>query len=320
MASGAWEILTLKIIKMKKIQNYFKLLRSPSYIVGALILIKFALFQSMDADTTLSIQSFFLLLLSLVFIEYSGYLIYDIHAIKSDRVNFPDKPLVLGTVSVKNALTLYIVITFIGVALGMYVSYSIDHTSYGMLFVAIAAIPYLYATGLKNTGAIGNIMLASLAFIGFTILGILDLMPSINEANQMSQAAVFRILLLYGGFGFALAYIESIISNLRSLPGDRKIGVKTLANQLGFSTTKKVAAISSVIVFIVLVFCVYTYIENNKLLTYFVFAVMAPFIYFIIQLIYLKKEEMHRQIKILQSILKILYITGILSILLLNYF
>lgn len=309
-----------KLLKMENLKNYYKLLKGPSYLIGVLFLIKFALFPSTDAATTLGIGNFLLLAVSLISIGIGGYLICDIHAVSSDRVNFPEKPLAKGSISLKNAYTLYIVFTFIGIALGMLVSYSIDYTSYGMLFIALAAIPYLYATGLKNTGALGNFLLASLAFVSFIILGILDLMPAINEANKLNQAMVFKILLLYGGFGFALTYIETIIANLRSLPGDRRVGVKSLATQLGFNTTKKVGVISSIIILIVLIFSVYTYIENNKLLTYFVFAVIAPFIYFIIQLAYLKKERMEHQIKILQNILKIVYITGILSLLLLHYF
>lgn len=278
------------------------------------------MFESTHVETTLDVGTFFLLAISLISIGIGGYLIFDIHAVKSDRVNFPDKPLVQGTITIKTANTLYIVFTSIGILLGMYVSYSIDYSSYGMLFIALAAIPYLYATGLKNTGMLGNLLLASLAFVSFTILGILDLMPAINSGNQIHQAMVFKTLLLYGGFGFAITYIETMLANMRSLPGDKKVGVKTMANQLGFNTTKNVAIISSVMVFLVFVFCVYSYVDNNKLLSFFVFAVMAPFIYFIIQLIYLKKEHMVNQIKILQSILKIVYTAGVISLVLLHYF
>src|SRR5690625_6432349 len=69
-------------------------------------------------------------------------------------------------------------------------------------------------------------------------------MPAITEVNKVNQAMVFKILMLYGGFGFALTYIETIIANLRSLPGDRRVGVKSLAAQLGFDMAKKVAVIS----------------------------------------------------------------------------
>ena len=93
-----------------------------------------------------------------------------------------------------------------------------------------------------------------------------------------------------------------------------------MAYQLGFDTTKKIALISSVIIFIVLLYSIYNFVDNGKLLAYFVFAVVAPFIYFIIQLIYLKKEKMLNQLNILQNILKIVYTTGIISIILLYYF
>lgn len=305
---------------MENLKNYYKLLRGPSFLIGILFLTKFALFPSTGVATTLEVGNFLLLAISLTCIAIGGYLIHDIHALSSDRINFPEKPLVKRTVPLRNAYTLYVVFTSIGIALGIFVCFSIGYTSYGMLFIALAAIPYLYATGLKNTGALGNFLLASLAFISFIILGILDLMPAITEVNRMNQAKVFKILLLYGGFGFALTYIETILANLRSLPGDRRVGVKSLATQLGFDLTKKVAVISSIIVLVVLVFAVYKFVDNNKLLTYFAFAVMAPFIYFIIQLIYLKKETLVHQINILQNILKIVYTAGVISLVLLYYF
>lgn len=305
---------------MEKLKSYYFLLKAPSFLFGVLFLTKFALFQSTGVATTLGVGDFFLLVFSLSSIGIGGYLIHDIHAVKTDRVNYPNKPLVKGEITIKTANTLYIIFTSIGILLGMYVAFSIDYTSYGMLFIALAAIPYLYATGLKNTGALGNLLLASLAFISFILLGILDLMPAITTANKVQQAQVFKILLLYGGFGFALTYVESLLANLRSLPGDKKVGVKTIAYQLGWETTKKVAVLSSIMVLLVLVFCVYHFIDNTKLLSFFVLAVMAPFIYFIIQLAYLKKERMVYQIKILQNILKIVYTTGIISLLLLHYF
>ncbi len=320
MVNGQLHMLMHKTINMERLKAYYDLLKAPNYIFGALILIKISLFESTNAATTLDISSYFLLVFSLLFIASGGYLINDIHSIQPDKINFPNKPLVQERISVKQATNIYILFTSIGIILGMYVCYSIGYTSYGMLFIALAAIPYLYATSLKNTGALGNFILATLGFMVFCIPAILDLMPAITEANQLHQASIFKTLLLYAGFGFAFTYINSIIANLRTLPGDRKIRVRTMAYQLGFDTTKKIALISSVIIFIVLLYSIYNFVDNGKLLAYFVFAVVAPFIYFIIQLIYLKKEKMLNQLNILQNILKIVYTTGIISIILLYYF
>lgn len=305
---------------MEIVKNYFQLLKFPSYILGILVLIKLSLFESMNAATVLGMGQFLLLVLSLILIGMAGFLIYDIHSIEPDKINAPEKVLVQGKISTKTATNLYIILTSIGILLGMYICYSIDYTSYGMLFIALAAIPYLYATSLKNTGVLGNFILSALGFMVFCILGILDLMPAINITNQMHQASIFKVLLLYGSFGFALTYIDSIIINLRNLPGDQRVGVRTIAYQFGFDTTKKIVLASSIILLLVFIFCVYSYVDNNKLLSYFTFGVIAPFIYFIIQLSYLKKEQMQHQIKILQNILKIVCTTGIISIILLNYF
>lgn len=310
----------LKIINMQDLKNYLQLVKLPSLLIGLLFIIKFALFPSTGAATTLGQGAFLLLVISLSFIGIGGFLINDIHSVKSDRVNYPDKPLANGSIAIKTAYILYTAFTSIGIVIGAYVCYSIGFSSYAMLIVALAAIPYLYATGLKNTGVLGNFLLASLAFVAFIILGILDLMPAINPTNQVLQAKLFKILLLYGGFGFAFTYIQTILIDLHNLAGDRKIGNRTIAVQLGLKATKKVLSIACIMLFLALLFCIYYFIEENKLLTYFVLAVIAPFIYFIIQLFYLEKEHMVNQIKVLLNILKIVSTAGIISLLLLNYF
>lgn len=305
---------------MQKLKNHLELLKVPSLLIGVLFIIKFALFPSTNASTSLGLGNFFLLVLSLTLIGLGGFLISDIHSVKSDRVNFPEKPLVQERVSISTAYKLYIAFSSIGIGLGIYVCYSIGLISYGTLFVALSAIPYLYATGLKNLGVLGNFLIASLAFIAFVILAILDLMPAITPSNQAQQTVLFKILLLYGGFGFAFTYLQSMLLNLHNLAGDRKTGQRTIAVQLGFKATKKLLFLSAVLLFLALGFCIYTYIDNNKLLTYFVLAVIAPFVYFIIQLHYLEKEYMANQIKVLLNILKIVCTAGVISLLLLNYF
>ena len=285
-----------------------------------MVLIKFSLFPLRNADMSLGIGHYFILVLSVMLIGTAGYLIQDIHSVEPDKINFPDKPLVQGKISIRQATTLYIVLTSIGILLGMYISYYIGYTSYGMLFIASAAIPYLYATSFKNAGALGNFILASLGFVAVCIPGIFDLMPAITPDNQLQQARIFKVLLLYGGFGFALVYIESMLANLRTYAGDRRVGIRNMTYQLGVNGTKKMILASSIITFLVLLFCIYTYIDNYKLLSYLIFAVLLPFIYFIIQVAYLNKEKWLHQIKILQNILKIVYITGMLSLIFLDYF
>src|SRR5699024_1196285 len=202
-------------------------------------LIKFSLFPLRNADMSLGIGHYFILVLSVMLIGTAGYLIQDIHSVEPDKINFPDKPLVQGKISIRQATTLYIVLTSIGILLGMYISYYIGYTSYGMLFIASAAIPYLYATSFKNAGALGNFILASLGFVAVCIPAIFDLMPAITPDNQLQQARIFKVLLLYGGFGFALVYIESMLANLRTYAGDRRVGIRNMTYQLGVNGTKK---------------------------------------------------------------------------------
>lgn len=305
---------------MQKIQTYFELLRAPRAIVGTLIVIKMGLFNFLNADMHMGIGSYLLLILALFLIGISGFLIHDIYNVGPDKINYPNKVLVQEKISLRTAKNIYWALSISGVVLGMLISLFNGYPSYGVIFIAIASIPYFYSTTLKNSGIVGNLIIASLGFVIFVIPAIFDLMPAITTRNQYHQAQVFKILLLYGGFAFALIYIEMLIANIRSLPGDRKWGVKTIAYHLGFDKTKLIALISSIIVLALLIFSIVKYVYTREVLLYFIFAVIAPFLYFIIQLYYLKLEKMVNQINILQHILRIVYTTGFVSIILLNYF
>lgn len=305
---------------MQKIQNYFELLRSPKTLIGSYFAIKMGLLNIPELQTHMSISVFLLLILALFLIGIGGYLIHDIHSIEADKINYPNKVLVEERVSIGQAKILYWIFSITGIILGLIVSTLISNPSYGLIFIILAGIPYLYATRLKNAGIIGNLVIASLGLIAFCIPIAFDIFPSLNSENSLQHIVSIKILLLYGGFAFALIYIEMLIANIRSLPGDRKLGVRTIANDLGFDKTKSLTLIASIIILTLMIYSVVRYLETKEVILYFIFAVIAPFIYFIIQLYYLKLEKMVNQINILYNILRIVYTTGFISIILLNYF
>jgi 4-hydroxybenzoate polyprenyltransferase len=59
------------------------------------------------------------------------------------------------------------------------------------LFILIAATLYIYATSLKQMLLLGNIVVALLLSFSVIIIGIFDLYPVIDQANQPIMANLF---------------------------------------------------------------------------------------------------------------------------------
>ena len=100
---------------------YFKLIRWKNLllIIYVYLLIKLLFFPLFSVKTSLSLFSFFILLISTVLITGAGYIINDIIDVKSDSINKPKKLIVSKIISIEKARQWYKVTNTLGIALGI---------------------------------------------------------------------------------------------------------------------------------------------------------------------------------------------------------
>lgn len=294
--------------------NYLNLIRYQNLLFIALVQvsIKYVLFQPFGVDTALTNFSFALLVIATICIAAAGNIINDIYDVEIDKVNKPNKVLIGKRISERNANRLFVLFNIAGVAIGFYLANSIGKPSFAALFIVFSALLYLYASYLKGILLIGNLLVSALVAMSLIIVALFDLFPAITPQNQATQSAVFKIVLHYALFAFFINFIREIVKDLQDINGDKKGGINTLPIALGRKRTISIVFLLGVFMTLGVVFYMYENLYNQQtLLLYFLFAIVAPLLYFCIKS---WDADSPKEYGFLSKLLKIIMFLGICSI------
>src|SRR5690606_12205221 len=202
------------------------------------------------------------------------------------------------------------------VGIGFYLSNFIGKPAFALLFILISATLYLYASSLKQSLLVGNIIVALLTSISVIIIGIFNLYPLITFENRAFLGLIFRVLLDYAIFAFVINFIREIVKDLEDVNGDYNQGMNTLPIALGVTRTARLTFALALIPAAALVWYIYTYIFHLVFASiYSIVFIAAPMGYFLIKMWYAasKKDFAH-----LSLVLKLIMFFGILSILVIS--
>ena len=292
------------------------LIRWKNLLMIALVqyLIKYALFKPFNVDITFNDFGFALLVIATLCIAAAGNIINDIYDVETDLVNKPEKVIIDKTISEKAGFTYFIIFSVIGVGLGFYLSNLIGRNGFSAMFVIISALLYIYATYLKQTFLIGNIVVSALVGMSIIIVGLFELLPAITTQNQQSQLTLFNILLDYALFAFMINFLREIIKDIQDIDGDHKLEMRTLPIVIGRERAAKVVFGLSLIPLFAIVYYVINYLYKQPIAVgYFIIFIIAPLLYFTTQVFNI---ETKKELQTLSNLLKLIMLTGILSILL----
>jgi 4-hydroxybenzoate polyprenyltransferase len=284
-------------------------------------LIKYALllpfFESHGVITSLKPLGFIILVLATICIAAGGYIINDIYDVETDKVNKPDKVIINKHISEKNALTLFIILNVIGVGLGFYLSNGIGKSGFSVIFIIASALLYIYSSYLKQLFLVGNIVVSLVVSLSILLIGVFELIPAMTDANRVVQITFFKIILDYAIFAFMINLIRELVKDIEDIDGDYKAGMRTLPIVLGRERANKIVFALSLIPLLSVIYYVITYLFKQQLVVgYFLVLVIAPLIYISIKLF---SAEQKAQYKHISLILKLVMLTGMLSLLLYNF-
>ena len=301
----------------KNILLYLKLIRYQNLILLAAmqLVLHFGFLKYQHLELALCDNQFLILVFATVSIAAAGYVINDIFDQDTDHINKPTKVIVGTKISEKNAYNIYFVLNVSGVFAGFYVSNIINKPNFAVVFIVIAASLYFYATNLKQTLLIGNLLVASLSFLSVLIVSVFDLYPTITDSNRDFVAIYFKIILDYAIFAFFINFLREIVKDAQDLKGDDAAGMRTLPIVVGLFWTKIIVLVIGVFVAIVLFRYVNIYYFQNHLLHATAFAVIfivAPLLLFLSKI---WSATTNSDFKILSNILKIIVLFAIISIL-----
>lgn len=303
--------------------HFLNLIRWKNLLMIALMqyLIKYALLlpfrESHGVLITLSDFNFFLLVIATVCIAAGGYVINDVYDIETDNINKPNKVIINKHITEKNATTLFMVLTIIGVGLGFYLSNGIGKSAFFTIFFIASALLYIYSSSLKQIAVVGNVVVSIVVALSILLVGIFELIPAMNSNNEAVQTTFLKIILDYAVFAFMINLVREMVKDIEDIDGDFKAEIKTLPVILGRERTNKIVFILSVIPILSITYYVITYLFKQQLVVgYFLIFVIAPLIYVSIKLF---SAEQKSQYKHLSLILKLVMLTGMLSLLLYNF-
>lgn len=299
--------------------NFLKLIRVNNLIFIAFIqyFIKFGLFLPFGISTALTTLDFILLVISTLCIAAAGYIINDMYDVAIDNINQPEKVLIGTKISEKKATNLFIILNSIGIIIGFYLANKIEKPELAALFFISSALLYVYASYLKSTLIISNIIISVLVALSILIVGIFDLLPAITQENQATQSMIFRILIDYATFAFILNLIREIVKDVQDIDGDKNGGINTIPIAIGRKRTNILIFILGVIATLLVISYMYLYLyENQVLMLYFLFFIVGPLLYFCIKT---WTSETKKDYAFLSTILKTIMFLGMCSILLFQF-
>lgn len=296
--------------------NFFKLIRwnNLALIIIVQVLIKYALFDAFEVTTKLDAIHFSLLVFATICIAAAGNIINDIYDIDTDTINKPDKVIVGKTITEQSAYNWFIALNVLGVGIGFYLSNSIDKSGFAALFVIISALLYVYASYLKQTFLVGNIVVSALVAMSIIIVGIFDLLPVITDHNRDTQVLFFKILLDYSLFAFMINMLREMIKDIIDVDGDYNAEMKTMPIVIGRNRAAKVVFVLSLIPLFAIVSYVITYLYKQPFAVgYFIILIIGPLLYFSAKCFYAETKKEFQQLSI---VLKFVMLFGVLSLLL----
>ena len=300
--------------------NLLKLIRYQNLLLLAFmqLIFRYGFLKLQNVPLSLADWHYVLLVLSTVCIAAGGSIIIAIFDQETDFENQPDSVIIGKYISESKAYNLYVAFTFIGVAIGFYLSNVIERPNFAIIFILIASTLYLYATSLKQSLLIGNIIIALLLSASILIIGLFDLLPATYDGNKAIMGLLFSILIDYAVFAFIINFIREIVKDIAAVNGDLSQGMNTLPIILGISKAKNVVFALSFIPIICVFYYLKVYIFDGNLIISSLFGLVfiaSPLLYFTIKTWSAKEPKDFRH---LSTILKLILFFGIVSILVIS--
>ena len=147
-------------------------------------------------------------------------------------------------------------------------------------------------------------------------MALYDILPA-SEQNDINAIVVFKIICIYAAFAFITTLIREIVKDLEDLEGDQKMGYETYAIVSGKKKTKNIVQSLSILTIIGIACILYLQVQSDILsFSYVLFFVKAPFLFFIWKL---KKAESSTDFHSLSILIKIIMLTGILSMIVFTF-
>ena len=265
---------------------------------------------------------FILLVLSTILITAAGYVINDYFETGTDMLNRPETVLVGKKINRKMAMLIHILLSILGIGIGIYLSFKIHILALGVAYILASGVLWFYSTTYKRQFLIGNLIVAIFTGMVPFVVALFEV-PLLNQ--QYKEVLLHlnmnfnNILGWVGGFSFFAflsTLVREIIKDIEDFKGDRAFGRNTIPVVLGNRTSKIiiVCLIGFNIFSLLFIYFRHLLYNNNGqidflTLSYFLVLLIIPFIILAYLVIKAEEKEHYHRASLLT---KLIILAGIL--------
>lgn len=318
---------------MKLFYGFARLIRWPNLVFIALTQALFFYcivqpeFEQASRIPNLHPPYIWWMILSSVLIAAAGYIINDYFDLNIDRINKPDKLVVEKVIKRRWTIVWHLTLSIVGVLIGVYIDWKTNVKFLGLANLACVLLLFVYSISLKKKLLSGNILISLLT--AWTIFVI-----TWCEVNQLSRSyqmfdagRIIKWAFVYGGFAFIISLIREVIKDMEDIEGDRKYGCKTMPIIWGLNVSKTYAAVWLVVLMsaiVILIIYIIRFLYTGDSVWWWWLSILYPILFILLPLLWIFKKlfkahsamEFHK----LSSMVKLVMLTGILSIIFLKFY
>ena len=263
--------------------------------------------QQAGLPQALTTWQYLLMVLACVLIAAGAFLINTISGDKEES----------KIVSEATGYNIYMALNVAAFAIGYYLSDHIGRVSFAAIFFIGAAIPFIYATNLKQSFLVSNIAIVLTVPLSIIVIAVYNLYPVTFAENREYLGIIFQVMLDYSIFLFVIALIYSFVKDLHDTDHDYNSGYNTLPIAMGKERTSKIVSLLTLIPLGMLLYYGNTYIvELVWALGFSLVFVVGPLIYFMIKMWGSTSQKEYRHLAI---VLKLVMFFTVLSIVVVTY-
>ncbi len=195
----------MKIMKLSNLFSYITILRPINFLI-TFFSIYFAIIIA-NQSFLFSVKAF-LGSIAGALISGAGMVINDYFDVEIDKINRPERPIPSGKISIKSALTYYLLLNLLALIL---ISFT-NSIAFLIAFLSIIII-FLYSHSLKNKGLVGNFVVAFMTGLAFIFGGVI---------GENILPLIFPFL-----FAFLINFAREILKDIEDIEGDKSKNLKT---------------------------------------------------------------------------------------------
>lgn len=226
-------------------KDYLKLIRLPNLV--CIVLVQLSMYYlvispvanvaGVPAQKIFPESIFALLIIATVFTAAGGYVINDYFDVKIDEINHPIYHIVGKSVSKHTAMTLFIVLSAIGVvagaAIGVYSYFVLEApfmlaSTYMIVFLILVGILWFYSSSYKRILVLGNLIASFLnALVPMLVVVYFNFFLAMKYGSSPDNLSFSRYLLMIVGlFSFCVfmwTFISEVADDFEEEKGDREL-------------------------------------------------------------------------------------------------